>query len=128
MRNERSLHRMKISRLSEPLDGGDFIVLVHDGKAEARVHATAIDVHSAGSALAVVTALLCARQLRAFAQAIQQSGARIDLEAEQLAVHTQSNWDGIGNLPLIRICNLLSRRSLCGGYQRIRRCSHPARA
>jgi hypothetical protein len=76
----------------------------------------------------VVAALLCARQLRAFAQAIQQSGARIDLEAEQLAVHAQSHWNRIRKLLLMRIRTLLFRRGLCSGYQRIRRRSHSARA
>ena len=35
---------MKISRLSQSLDGGDFIVLMHGGKAQAGVHAPTVDV------------------------------------------------------------------------------------
>ena len=104
---------MKISRLSQSLDGGNVIVLMHGRKAQAGVHTPTVDVDRAGSALAVVTALFCACQLRAFAQAIQQGRTGINLQGEQLAVYAQSDRNGICNHRVIRVRILLSRQGLC---------------
>jgi hypothetical protein len=67
---------------------------VHDGEAEARVHAPAIDVHRAGTALTVVASLLGAGQDNAFAQAVQQSGSRVETEAVLVAVDAQRERNG----------------------------------
>src|SRR4051812_34873663 len=102
---------MKISGLSQSLDGGDFVVLMHDSKGQAGVHAPAVDVNRTGSALAVVTALLCAGQERGFAQAIQQSRARINLQTEHLAVDAQSDKDSTLNLRVAHVRALFAGQS-----------------
>jgi hypothetical protein len=64
---------MKISRLSQSLYGGNFIVLMHRSKAQAGVHAPTVDVDRTGSALAVVTALLDSGQVEMLAQEVEHS-------------------------------------------------------
>ena len=67
MFDECSLHGVKISRLTDAFDGGDFIAFVHGGKAETGIHAAAVDVDSASAALSVVAAFLRAGEIEIFA-------------------------------------------------------------
>ena len=76
-------------RLSDALDGGDLVCGMHRGKRKARIHALAIHMHGAGSALAVIAALLRARKVQVFPQAVQQRGPRIDSKHAIFAVHSR---------------------------------------
>ena len=91
--DEGSLHGVKIVRLADAFDGGDLVHRVHDGEGEAGVHAAAVDVYGAGAALAVVATLLCAGHVEVFAQAVEQRGARVDVQVVLFAVDAQSDRD-----------------------------------
>src|SRR6202163_4735201 len=67
VRDECRLHGMEGAGLSDTFDRRDLVACVHDGQAKAGVHAPAIDMHSAGAALAVVAAFLGAGQDNVFA-------------------------------------------------------------
>jgi hypothetical protein len=68
---------------------------VHGGEAEAGIHTSAIDMHGARTALAVVASLFGSGQMEVLAQAIQKSRARIDPQVVLLAVYMKRNRDGI---------------------------------
>jgi hypothetical protein len=51
---------------------------VHGGEAETGIHAPAIDVDGARTALAVIASLFGSGQMQIFSKAIEKSGARID--------------------------------------------------
>jgi hypothetical protein len=81
---------MKVIRLADTFDGNDLVVRVHHGEREARVNAATVNVDGACSALAVVAALLGARQGKVFAEAVKEGGARIETESVGLAVDLES--------------------------------------
>jgi hypothetical protein len=68
---------------------------VHRGEAETGIHAPAIDVHSARTALAVIASLFGSGQMQMFAQTIEKSCARIDPQIMLLAVDKKRDRDGI---------------------------------
>src|SRR6267143_3570969 len=80
VRDECRLHRMQRAGLSDAFDRRDLVARVHDGQAEAGVHAPAIDMHGAGAALTVVTAFLGAGQDNVFAQVVEQRRPRVEAE------------------------------------------------
>ena len=87
--NKSRLHRMKISRLPQPFNGGNLIALMHHGKRQAAIHASAIDMYCARSTLPVIAAFFRTGQMNPLTQRIEQSSANI--EATQrvvLAIHT----------------------------------------
>jgi hypothetical protein len=55
--NEGSLDRVQVFRLTDALNGCDLLAVVHRGEAETGIHASAIDVHGARTALAVIASL-----------------------------------------------------------------------
>ncbi len=61
-------------------------------KNETGIHPPAIDVHRARAALAVIAPFFRSGEMQMLAQAIEQSGARIDPQVVFLAVHTQCDW------------------------------------
>jgi len=62
---------------------------MHRSEAETRIHAPAIDMDCARTALAMIASLFGSGQVQVFAKAIQKSGAWIDPEIVLLAVHTK---------------------------------------
>jgi hypothetical protein len=68
---------------------------MHRGEAETRIHAPAIDVYSARTALAVIASLFRSGEMQIFAKAIEKSRARIDPKIVLLAVDTQCDGDRI---------------------------------
>ena len=68
--NEGGLHGVKVIGLTDPFDGGDLVVRVHDGEGEAGVDAATINVDGACSALTVVAALLRAGQNKVLPEAV----------------------------------------------------------
>src|SRR5215469_18323953 len=72
--DEGGLHGVEIVGLADALDCCDLIALVHDREREAAVHAAAIDVDSAGTALAVIATLLGAGEVDAFPQRVEKRG------------------------------------------------------
>ena len=84
------LHGVQIVRLSQAFDGRDLVALVHYGERKTAVHAPPVDVHGACAALAMVAALLGAGQVQAFAQRVEQGGARIGIgQLVLFAIHPQ---------------------------------------
>src|ERR1700691_2249282 len=59
------------------------------GQSKATVHAAAIDMNRARSALTVVATFLRASEAKHFAQAIEQGHARIDQDLTLLTIHFQ---------------------------------------
>ncbi|EAU69311.1 hypothetical protein STIAU_8041 [Stigmatella aurantiaca DW4/3-1] len=82
----------------------DLRALLHDGERQAAQLAPAIHEHRAGTALAVITALLGSGEPHALAQGIQQAGAGVHLQHLGLAVdlkgdlHLRGNGEAIGPL------------------------------
>ena len=95
VRNERGLHRMQVFRLTNAFDRRDLVALMHRGKAKTRIHAPTIDVHRAGTALAMIASLLRSGQVQMFAETIEKSRARIDPKIIFLSVHTERNGNRI---------------------------------
>src|SRR6266851_2730990 len=79
--DEGCLHGMKVVGLADAFDGCDLFIGMHHGEGEAGVHAAAVDMDGAGSALTVVAALLCAGEIEVLAEAVEEGGAGVDLEA-----------------------------------------------
>jgi hypothetical protein len=63
------LHGMQVIWRAEPLDRGDRAALVHYGKSQAGVDPPPIDHDRASSTLAVIAALLGAREMQVLSQA-----------------------------------------------------------
>jgi hypothetical protein len=63
---------------AQPFDGGNFFALMHDCKAQAGIHPSAIHMNRAGAALPVIAAFFRASKSDRFANAIKQRGPRID--------------------------------------------------
>ena len=80
MLDESGLDGVEFVAVGETFDGGDLVAVVAEGEGEAGVDAAAVDQDRARAALAVVATLLCAGELEAFAQGVEQGGAGIDLE------------------------------------------------
>ena len=90
--DEGVLHRMQGAvRRRQALDRRDVRAVPHDGQLQACVDALAIDQHGAGAALAVVAALLAARQVKVLQQQIQQAGPGSDGAGVFDAVDGQAN-------------------------------------
>ncbi len=70
--DEGGLHGMKIVGLADAFDGCYFLAGKHYRESETRVDAAAIDVDCTGAALAVVTALLGAGEVEAFAEKVEK--------------------------------------------------------
>ena len=83
---------MQFLRRAQPLDGGDLGAVMHHGQSQAGVDALAVEQDGAGAALAVVAALLGARQLQVFAQGVEQGGARVEFQAVALAVDVEADF------------------------------------
>ncbi len=88
------LHRMQVAGLAKPLDRGDLVALVHDGQRQAGVDAAAVHVDGAGSALAMVAALLSAGQADGLAQAVEERRAGVNVKIELFAVNLEADRDG----------------------------------
>src|SRR3954471_24588222 len=71
MLHEGGLHRVQIVRRAQPFDGGDAVTLVHHGEGEAGEHPTTADDDRARAALAVIAALLRAREMQVLAQRVE---------------------------------------------------------
>jgi hypothetical protein len=69
---------VQVFRLADALKRRDLVALVHGGEAETGIHAPAIDVDGARTALAVIASLFGSGQMQIFSKAIEKSGARID--------------------------------------------------
>ena len=65
---------------AQALDGGHLVAVAGHGQRQAGVHPQAVHQNRAGAALAMVAALLRARQAQLLAQGVQQGDARIEVE------------------------------------------------
>ena len=75
------LHGMQRPRLAQPLDRGDLVAVVHDRQSQQLlIRRPSTRSTRPGPALAMVAALLGARQMQALAQRIQQGRTRIEPE------------------------------------------------
>src|SRR3954469_7277701 len=68
--DEGRLHWMQVARLPQALDGRDLVALMHDAQGQAGIQPSPVHDDGAGAALAVVAALLAARELQMLAQGI----------------------------------------------------------
>jgi hypothetical protein len=102
MLDECGLHRVQGARRAQTFNGSNLRALLHERQAQARVHSTAIDMHGAGAALAMVAPFLRACESHCFAKAIQQSGSGIDLERVIFSVDPEGDRDssqaGVGGI------------------------------
>ena len=101
--DECRLHRMQCVGRAEALDGRDLVPVVHQGQAQAGIHAPAIHVHRARAALAVITALLRSGESNGLAEAIEQRRSRIDAKLVLLAIDAQRDWHGANIIDLRQI-------------------------
>jgi hypothetical protein len=85
---------VKVIGLSDPFDGDDLVVRVHDGEGEAGVDAATVNVDGARSALTVVAALLGAGHSKVLSKAVEEGGARIEPKGMGLAVDLESQGYG----------------------------------
>jgi hypothetical protein len=83
---------MQFLRRAEPLDCGDIVALVHHRKRKTGDDAAPADHHRARAALALIAALLAAREIEMFAQRIEQRGPRIELDFAPFAVHVERDF------------------------------------
>ncbi len=77
MLQEGGLDGMQFAILSQALDGGDLVALVHDGKRQTRIYAPSVYMNRACAALAVIATFLRAGKLKVFAQRIEKSDSRL---------------------------------------------------
>ncbi len=80
MLDESRLHRVKILSVSQSLNGGHFIAIVHQSKTEARLDAPAVDDDRASATLSMIAPFLAACQVKAIAQHIKKGHTRIDVQ------------------------------------------------
>src|SRR2546428_1443787 len=83
------LHRVQLSALDQPFDGGDAGALELRDQLQAGVHPLSVDDHGAGAALSHVASLLRTRETEVLPQRIQQDEPRLDLQPASLTVHDQ---------------------------------------
>jgi hypothetical protein len=97
--DERTLHGVQLLAARQALDGHHIAPVRPRGQDQAPVHSAAVKQDGAGAALAVVAALLGARQIEVLAQQIQQRHARIDVfELSVDAVDAKAEVEVIGKL------------------------------
>ncbi len=87
---------MQIVRRTQPFDGRDFGILMHDCQRQAGVEPAAIHQHGTGAALPVIAAFFRAGKLQVFPQRIQQGGTGIHLELLTFAVDAQRQGHHLG--------------------------------
>src|SRR3984957_2582563 len=112
--DEGCLHRVQVARLAKPFNRGDLVALVHHGQRQAGIDAAAVHVDGAGSALAMVAALLGAGQADGLAQAVEERCAGINAKIELLAVDPEAYGD--------RSFDCFSGRDVCRGHWSHRGC------
>ena len=89
---ERVLDGRELARAGRhPLDGGDLYAVGLHGEHQAGAHGHAVDQHGAGAAHAVLAAGMGAGEPEPVAQAIEQAGARLDLDRVQAPVDGKLN-------------------------------------
>jgi hypothetical protein len=76
---EGGLHGVEIFRGTESLDGSDAVTLMHQCQRQARIDPSAVYDHRAGPALAVIAALLSAREVK-----VSMTATTVDDEEPQL--------------------------------------------
>jgi len=112
--DEGSLHGVQIARLTDTLNGGDLIALMHQGEGEAAVYAPSVYMDSTGAALTVIAAFFCAGKVNALTQRIEQGCARVEiLQRVILAVDAKGDGAAFGAIGLLLYCCFGNRR--CGG-------------
>ena len=80
---------MQLLAVGEALNRGDLTAGCGGREGQARVDPAAVNEHRAGPALAVVTPLLGAGQIKVLPQQVEQRCTNVDLEPEALAVDGQ---------------------------------------
>src|SRR5437016_3162557 len=117
---------MHCFRRSQSFNSRDLFSVVHQREVEARKHPPAVHMHGAGAALSVIATFLGSGERHCFANAIKQSGPRIDAKLVVLAVNAQRNgdsaldvWPSTGRIgvalhgSVFRKCWYVSRNQAC---------------
>ncbi|MNC56695.1 hypothetical protein D3C75_1063120 [compost metagenome] len=89
MLDEGRLHRVQPVWRAEAFDGGDLRALVHHRQRQAGIDAPAVHQHRAGTALAVVAALLAAGQVQVLTQGVEQGDAGVQPQRSRCSVHLE---------------------------------------
>jgi hypothetical protein len=87
--DEGLLNRMEFAVLGKTLDRRHLRAFGRRGKNHTTVHASSVQMHSAGAAFTEIAAFLGARQLQVLAQQIEQCGARINWDLVAAAIDAQ---------------------------------------
>jgi len=91
--DERDLHGMQVVWRAQAFNCRDLIDRVHDREREARVHPLTVYMHSAGTALSVIAALLGAGEVQILAETVEQRRARIEIHRVLLSIYLESYWE-----------------------------------
>src|SRR3954468_19555706 len=83
------LNRMHLFGRAKALDGRNFCTLLHRCKEQAAIRTTAVDMYRARAALAVITTLLGASQMKRLTQSVEERGARVDPDSMRCAIYFQ---------------------------------------
>ena len=89
--DECGLQRVKAVTARHPFDCGDLVTFGPDRKSETGQHCSPIDMHRAGSALAVVTAFLRARAMQSLSKGVEQGCPRFYLDGLCGSVQAQGH-------------------------------------
>ena len=95
--------------MAEAFDRGDLRALRRGCQREASVDSTAIDQHGAGSALAVIAALLATGQVKVLTEGIKEAGAGVERERLRVAVDLETD--------LLDVWRCGARVLLCASYR-----------
>src|SRR5688500_4994290 len=85
---------MQLARCTETFNGHDLVSVMHQSKAEARVHAPAIHMNRTGSTLTVVTALFGTGEMNNFSEAIEEGRSRINAKLMLFSIDAQNQRQG----------------------------------
>jgi hypothetical protein len=107
MLHKSSLHKLQMAGLAQALNVGDLVSGAHDGERQAGVNTEAVHIYGASAAQAAVTFLFGSGKIEILAQAIQQSGSRIELDLVRFAVHTKCERDHVAGPKVLRSSDLV---------------------
>ena len=97
--------------VAEALDGDDLAARILDGQRETRQDPLAVDEHRAGTAGALVAALLRPGEAEMLSEGIEQRHARVELDGTIDAVHVKFDAIGHDEIPFLVHTRLFERTS-----------------
>ncbi|KQO77573.1 hypothetical protein ASF29_05840 [Rhizobium sp. Leaf262] len=92
MLDESRLHRMQITRLTQPFNGRDIFPVMHDRQCQTGVDPFAVDKNSASATLPMITALFRSCKMKMLTQSIEQRRSIIDVEIVFLTIYGECDF------------------------------------